>query len=263
MRALPLAFALTLLPAAAFAQTRPLQTEEATTAPAGRIALEVGAGFISAQPNFATGRERDRWDAPLLNLVYSPAASVEIDVEWVGRVIAVDDPSFGTVSDFGDVTLRTKLRFFDEKAGRPAFGARFSVTLPETDSAKGLGPNTNRMSAQFLLTKSAGRARFHANAGLAIHDKVFQPHAQYDLFAYGAAAEVSLGERTRVLAEVAGRAGRGEASIDRTHEARLGMRLTRRRVAWDAALRRGLSNSDGRWGFAAGLTWTARRERQP
>jgi len=45
-------------------------------------------------------------------------------------------------------------------------------------------------------------------------------------------------------------------------EARLGLRLGRQNVVWDAALRRGLSRYDGRWGFAAGLTWTA-RERRP
>lgn len=251
----------TAVSAPARAQTRPLQTEEATTAPAGRIMLELGGAFQAAQPSFLTGLPRARWDAPVLNLVYSPAGNVEIDLEWVGRVIAVDDPSFGSVSDFGDVTLRSKIRFVDEGPGRPAFGARFSVTLPETNQARGLGPNTNRMAAQLLLTKTAGRLRLHLNAGLAIHDKVFEAHAQSDLFAYGAAFELRLGGGASLLGEVAGRGGRGEPVVDRTHEARLGLRLERRRVAWDAAARRGLSDADGTWGFTAGLTWFARSSR--
>ena len=40
-----------------------------------------------------------------------------MDVEWVGRVIARDDPDFGNVSDFGDVTLRAKVRFAEGGEG--------------------------------------------------------------------------------------------------------------------------------------------------
>lgn len=253
-----LALAAAIAPAAALCQTRPLQTEEATTAPAGRIALEAGVRMIDAQPNFVGGLARARWDVPVLNLVYSPAANVELDVEWVGGVIAADDPAFGTVSDFGDVTLRSKLRLFAESGSRPAFGARFCATLPVTDSEKGLGPNTNRLSVQLLLTKSVGPARLHLNAGVAIHDEVSDPAVQDDLLAYGFAAEVRLGRRTLLLGEVAGRGGEGEPSVDRTHEARLGARLGAGSVQWDLAVRRGLSDADGDWGFTAGLTWTLR-----
>ncbi|HET9315195.1 MAG TPA: hypothetical protein VFQ51_06370, partial [Vicinamibacteria bacterium] len=108
-----------LVPAAAHAQTRPLQTEEATTASAGRVVLELGQDFIQHEPNFLTGQPRDRWDGPALRLVYSPADPVEVDLEWVTRVSTPADPVFGHVSDFGDVTLRTKLRFVDGGERRP------------------------------------------------------------------------------------------------------------------------------------------------
>ncbi len=254
------ALTLLLLAGPAFAQTRPLRTEEATTAPAGRIALEAGVEFQSNQQNFLTLRGRDVWQAPTLNLVYSPAANVEIDVAWVARVIAVDDPVFGTVSDFGDVSLRSKLRFFDERGSRPAVGARFEVTLPQTKRTKGLGPNVLRMSAQALLTKSLGPVKVHANAGLAIHDKGTSA-AQNDLFAYAFALQ--FGRSPSVVAEVAGRGGKGEPVIDRSHVARLGARFGSGSVQWDAALMHGLTDADGGWGAMAGLTWTAKRGRTP
>ena len=259
---LPGAILLLALAGSARGQTRPLQTEEATTAGAGRIALEAGVVAMSHEPSFLTLRGRERWDVPRLNLVYSPAANVEIDLEWPGRVIAVDDPDFGTVSDWGDVTLRAKLRFAGDRKGRPAIAARFAVSLPQTSHALGLGPNTNRASVQVLLTKSLGRLAAHANLGLAIHDQVFTPHAQHDLLAYGLALQRSVGARFTLLGEVAGRAGKGDPVIDRTHEVRAGLRYARRRLAWDAALRRGLSAADGEWGFTAGLAWTARAPRQ-
>jgi hypothetical protein len=83
------------------------------------VVLEVGGDFIRDEPNFLTGSERDRWDAPVLRLVYSPARNVELDLEWTAVVGAIDDPDFGTVSDFGDVALRAKVNFVQEDRGGP------------------------------------------------------------------------------------------------------------------------------------------------
>lgn len=245
-------------PAAVAAQTRPLQAEEAATGAAGRIVLEAGAAFVRAEPNFLTGGERDRWDAPVLKLVYSPSANVELDLEWVGRVIAVDDPDFGTASDFGDVTLRAKVRLVDEYEGRPGFGLRFGVALPETNDTKGLGPNTLRMSAQALLSKSFGRLQLHANAGLAIQDAPLSPHLQSDFLAYALAAVYTAGEKLDLVAESAGLVGHAHPGADEHAEVRAGVRYGTGRLRWDAAVRRGLSEADGTWGFTAGLSWTLR-----
>ena len=139
-----------------FAQTRPLATEEASTAAAGTVVLEAGASAISDEPNFLTGAARDRWDGPELRLVYSPAGNVELDVEWTVRVGARDDPDFGDVSDFGDVALRAKVRMAGRPGGRDAVGLRFGVVLPQTSFGNGLGPNALRMSAQVLASKAVG-----------------------------------------------------------------------------------------------------------
>src|SRR4051812_12087385 len=83
------------MPRMALAQTHPLQTEQATTAAAGTLVFETGLDVIGDEPNFQTGRSRTRWDGPLLRLVYSPDDRVELDLEWVTRVGALDDPDFG------------------------------------------------------------------------------------------------------------------------------------------------------------------------
>jgi hypothetical protein len=261
MRACPAlcgALALLLAASAARGQTRPLATEQAATAPMGSVVLELGADFIRSEPNFVTGRERDRWEGPLLRLVYSPADNVEVDLEWTARVGALDDPDFGDVSDFGDVALRAKLRFVEEADGRPAFGARFAVTLPETSYGNGLGPNALRMSAQLLLSKSLGGVSLHGNAGLAIHDEVQRPHEQRDFLAYGAALEWRALPSLALVAEVAGLAGRGMPGASERAEARLGLRRRLGRVVLDAAARRGLAQADGDWGATAGLAWEVR-----
>ncbi len=155
--------------ASVHAQTRPLQTEEAATAAAGTLVLEVGADLMRHEPNFESGGERTRLDGPLLRLVWSPADTVEVDVEWTARVTALGDPELGDVSDWGDVALRAKMRLRDGRDGRLGVAARFGVTLPETSFGNGLGPNALRTSAQLLLSKCGGVC-VHGNAGLAIHD---------------------------------------------------------------------------------------------
>jgi hypothetical protein len=248
--------ALAVLPAAA--QTRPLMTEEALTRPAGGIALEIGVEAMRAEPNFLTGRPRDRWDGPLVRLVFAPAGNVEVDLEWTTRVGVRSDPDFGSVSDFGDVALRAKVRLAGGNAGRPALGARFGVTLPQTSFGQGLGPNTLRMSAQALASVPFGRALFHANAGLALLDEPLRAHEQRDLLAYGLAGELRFARGLTLLAEVAGLAGDGMPGADARSEARAGLRGGGARWRWDAAVRRGLTEADGTWGLTAGLTFTLR-----
>jgi hypothetical protein len=244
----------------ASADTRPLLTEEATTGPAGQIVIETGIDFIQDEPNYLTGQPRDRWDGPLLRAVFSPADNVEMDLEWVTRVSTPNDPVYGDVSDSGDVTLRAKVRLVGGEGARSTLGARFTVTLAETSFGNGLGPNTLRAQAQMLFTQRLGPARVHANAGFLLFDEVLRPHEQRDFFSYGLALGVPAG-RAEVLAEVAGRAGKGMPGAEARSEARAGLRYALGRVILDAAVRRGLADADGTWGFTAGLSWLVRSGR--
>jgi hypothetical protein len=259
-----------LLVAAATArgQTRPLLTETAETARTGTLAFETGFDVIAQEPSYVTGVERTRWDGPLLRVTYSPADSVELDAEWVVRVGVAGEEGRGGAqsSDWGDVTLRAKWRFLRARGRRPALGARFGVSLPETSYEDtqfrplGLGPNTLRAFAEALATQAVGRARLLLNAGILIQDDVLEPHNQRDFLSYGAALEWPVGARLTVVAEIAGRAGQGSPGTDQHCEARAGARYARGRLRFDAAVRRGLTRADGTWGATAGLTWTVRGE---
>jgi hypothetical protein len=236
------------------AQDRPLVTESAQVAPAGTLTFETGFDYLRAEPNFITGAPRDVWAGPLLRLTYAPSAAAEFDLEWVLRVGQRDDPAFGSTSDFGDVTLRAKLRLAEARGARPALAARLVVTLPQTSFGDGLGPNTLRFSAQVLLTRALGRATFSANAGLAIHDEPLRAHEQRDFLAYGVAVTRRIGTRVELLGEVAGLLGDGAPGADARSEARFGLRLGSARLRGDVALRRGLADADGTWGVTLGLT---------
>jgi hypothetical protein len=246
------------------AQTRPLLTEPAVTAPVGTLVFETGLDVIADEPSYVTGTLRTGWAGPLLRLVYSPAASVELDLEWVARVgeWGEEGRNGAQSSDFGDVTLRAKWRIRDGGAGRATIGARFGVILPETSYEDkqfrplGLGPNTIRSYVEGLYTQPLGRVLVHANAGLFVFDEVYRGHDQRDFFSYALAVEWALTRSLALLAEVAGRYGDGKPGSDVTSEARVGVRFGTGRLRWDAALRRGLAAADGTWGATAGLAWT-------
>jgi len=248
----------------ALGQSRPLITEPAVTASAGTLVFETGFDVVADEPSYVTGAERTRWDGPLLRLVYSPAASVELDFEWVARVGVAGEEGRGDIqsSDWGDATLRAKWRIVEGAARGPSVGARFGVVLPQTSfedeefNPLGLGPNTLRAFVEALLTQPIGRGRLHVNAGLYLHDEVYRPHDQRDFVSYGLALEWPAAGRLALLAEVAGRAGDGEPGAAVRAEARAGLRFGGGRLRWDAALRRGLATADGTWGATVGLSWT-------
>jgi hypothetical protein len=135
----------------AVAQTRPLLTEPAATAPAGTLVFETGVDVIADEPSYVTGVERTRGDGPLLRLVYSPASSVELDLEWVARVGVWDEEDRGDIqsSDWGDVTLRAKWRVVEGRGGDPrsvrASASCFRTSYDDKQFRPlGLGPNTLR-----------------------------------------------------------------------------------------------------------------------
>ncbi len=257
---------LVLAAAGSPAQDRPLLTEPALTAPAGTLVFETGIDAIASEPSYITGIERHRWEGPSLRLVYSPAGKVELDLEWVARVGVWHEPGREVQgSDWGDVSVRAKWRIVSGRPGRPTLGARFGVVLPQTEFEDeqfrplGLGPNTLRAFAEALMSQTIGSGlRVDANAGLLLHDEVLRLHEQRDFFVYGLALEWAAQPGLKLVAEAAGRLGDGHPGAEQRSEARLGLRLGRGRLRWDAALRRGLGAADGSWGVTLGLAWMAR-----
>ena len=257
--------ALALLVPSAAGQDRPLQTESALTAPGGTLVFETGFDAIADEPSYVAGVERNKWEGPLLRLVYSPAANVELDVEWVARVGVWDEP--GRVvqdSDWGDVSLRAKWRALQGRGRRPTLAARFAVTLPETEFEDeqfrplGLGPNTTRVTIEALATEPIGSVRLDLNLGFLLFEEVFRAHEQRDFLAYGVALAWPMRPSLALLAELHGRAGDGMPGADQSAELRAGVRIGRGRLRADAALRRGLCAADGTWGLTAGLRWVVR-----
>jgi hypothetical protein len=254
--------------ARASGQDRPLLTESALTARGGTLVFETGFDAIADEPSYVTGLERNKWEGPLLRLVYAPADNVELDLEWVALVGVWGEPGREVQNSYwGDVSLRAKWRIREGRGRRPTLGARFAVTLPETEYEDeqfrplGLGPNTTRVAIEALLTQPLGPVRLDVNLGFLLFEEVFRAHEQRDFLAYGAALAWPARPSLSLVAELHGRAGDGMPGADQSAEVRAGLRLGSGRLRGDAALRRGLCAADGTWGLTAGLRWAVRTPR--
>ncbi len=249
------AVCLCLWPAWGWAQSQPLLTEPAGTAQRGTLAIETGLDLMHSEVNFLTGLARDRLNGPLVRIVYSPADTAELEIEGFIGVFALADPTYGTVADFGDITLRSKLRLLQDREHGLTYSVRCVTTWPETAYVNGLGLNVIRTSVQGLVSKSSGLWRLDLNAGLAVHDKIQQAHAQRDFLAYGLAVTRRLPQGVEALGEVAGLIGHGSPGADERSELRLGARMAWRNLTWSLALRRSLVREGGTWGVTVGLAW--------
>jgi hypothetical protein len=227
---------------------------------------EFGFGVLAAEPDFLTSATRTRWDLGVMRGARCLDGAAEFELEWVAQVAATGDLFVGGVSDFGDVTIRGKLRLARANGGRPELAARFSTTLPQTSFGNGLGRNTLRFHAQLLATWPARRVKVHANLGVALLDEALRAHEQRDLLAYGLQAAMPLGAkepRLELVVESAGQLGEGSPGADARAEMRAGVRQRRGRWTWSAALRHGLLEADGTWGLAAFLSFSPRSAPAP
>ncbi len=225
---------------------------------AGRFRYEAGAGALASEPNFLTGAPRTRWDLAVMRGARCLDGAAEFELEWVGAVAASGDPDFGSVADFGDVSVRTKLRIARPRGTRPELALRFAATLPQTSFGNGLDTNTMRFTSQLLATWLRPQVRVHANLGLALVDEALRTHEQRDLLAYGVQAAHPFGEGggTEAVVESAGQLGDGQPGADARAEFRAGLRHRRGRWTWSAALRRGLLAADGTWGLVAFVSFS-------
>src|SRR6202043_251172 len=84
-----------------------------------------------------------------------------------------------------DLAIGAKIRLVPETAGRPGFGFRFSVRLPNAKHESGLGQDTTDFSASLLTGKAVGSPRVVANSGFTILSEPLDAAKQNDVVTYG------------------------------------------------------------------------------
>jgi hypothetical protein len=256
----------------AFAQQRPLVTEDPEPIGAGRVLLEGGLDVAHNQEYPASGLKGNLLRLPTIGISVgiSSIAELQIDGGLYDRLhITNRDPLAPLASmltatgdsthDVSDVVIATKIRMLAETSGRPALGIRFATKLPNASNESGLGLDTTDFHITLLGAKTVQSIRVVGNFGVGILADPTVGNRQNDVIDYGVSFARAITQAAELVGELNGRASTRSGTPFPGTESRgilkLGGRYTRGSVRLDAGVFLGLTSIDPTIGFTAGFTY--------
>jgi hypothetical protein len=261
-----------VLPPRAFAQQRPLLTEDPEPIGAGRLLIEGGFDISRSEQFPVSGLEGNLLRLPTagVSVGISSIAELQIDGGFYDRLtIKTRDPNAplasqltatgGRTHDVSDFVIATKIRFMTEAAGRPALGIRFATKLPNASNESGLGLDTTDFHITLLGAKTVQSVRVVGNLGVGILSDPTQGHRQNDVLDYGVSFARAMTQAAELVGELNGRfstrGGDAFPGTDTRGLLKFGGRYTRGAVRFDAGIFFGLTTIDPTVGLTAGFTY--------
>ena len=263
----------TLSSSIAFAQQRPLVTEDPETIGAGVVLIEAGFDYQRSIFYPASGLEGNLLRLPTLGVSFGLGTSTELQIDGgpynhlaitsfrpaplSGRVDLDDDHTSG-IEDF---VIATKLRLVAEGPDQPAVGLRFATKLPTASTESGLGLDTLDFYASTLIGKTTQSIRIVGNVGFGVLSDPTRGDSHNNVLTYGLSFARAVKTGVEIVAEVNGRADlfNGEIDAPPGTESRAAMRFGARATSGslrvDGGIIIGMTTYDPSFGFTAGLTW--------
>lgn len=246
-------------------EDRPLKTENPEPLSAGMIRADFGVEFLHRQRYSLSGLEGDLTRFGVTSIRVGVGEYAEFQISGVFRdfltVSRRDTPVLSysfvgdTTSDFGDLTLGTKLRLAAEKGARPAIAFKFAVELPNATNESGLGTDQTEFYASTLLSKHLGRAQLLGNVGLAILGSPVQPNSQADLLTYGFGVVMPVRNRLELVGQVYGRQGPVRIGNESFAQVQAGARFRAAGLRWDVSGLAGLEHFNPSSGLIVGVAF--------
>ena len=270
--AFPVLLATLLWSPPAFAQQRPLLTEDPEPIGAGRLLIEGGFDLSRNEEFPVSGLEGSLLRLPTVGVSVgiSSIAELQIDGGFYDRLsIKTRDANAplaseltatgGRTHDMSDFVIATKIRFATESAGRPALGIRFATKLPNASNESGLGLDTTDFHITLLGAKTVQSIRVVGNLGVGILSDPTLGHRQNDVLDYGLSLARAMTQAAELVGELNGRfSTRGGGAFPGTDTRGLlkfGGRYTRGPIRFDAGVFFGLTTIDPTAGLTAGFTY--------
>lgn|SRR5262249_7496633 len=268
------AFAVVLVavPVAAFAQQRPLVTEDPETIGSGRVLLEAGFDLAHDYQNPVSGLKGNLVSVPTIGLSFGLSSIAELQIDGApfnSLHVTSRNPNApqaslltftgDTTTGFTDAVVATKIRLLSEAPSRPAFGLRFATKLPNASDERGIDLNTTDFSASVLAAKTVQSIRVVANVGVGVLSDPTNGHRQNDVLLYGLSLARAMTQEAEVVAEVNGRQSTRSGDPFPGTESRgllkFGGRFTTGSVRFDGAVFFGTTTLDPTIGLTIGLTY--------
>src|SRR5215203_125467 len=255
----------------AFAQQRPLQTEDPETIGSGRALIEAGIDYDRDVYLPVSGLRGNLTTLPSFGVSLGVSSIAEIQFDWgLYQKLKITDQVTGaplahlleldgdTTDDFGDIRIGAKVRLLSETAGRPAIGSWFSTRLPNAGNESGLGKDVQDFASALTIGKTVQSVRVVANIGLQMIGKPTEAVAQDDLMIYSLSVARAMGPRGEIVGEFVGRANFANIVTPGAEDRgllRFGTRYTINGVRLDAGVLIGLTPRDPAIGLTGGFTW--------
>ena len=261
----------------AYAQQRPLVTEDPETIGVGNVLLEGGFSLDSEQSNFVNGLKGDiaRLASFGASIGIGATAEVQIDGGILQRLTVTErlpNAPLETItlllpgdraSSMEDLIVATKVRLVSETESRPAIGIRFGTKLPIAAPDKGIGLGTTDFFASFLVAKTVRSVRTVGNAGLLVLSNPVTPGDSVNALGYGFSIARALTNAFEIVGEVNGRLSSFEEIVPGSPESRAVMRVAGRytyaMLRLDFGILLGITNSDPNFGISGGATYVITR----
>jgi hypothetical protein len=180
-----------------------LFTENANTAGDGNLSLGIGAEYLEKDRSIPLEAPTRLLKISTMHTRLGIGENVDLLIDWRGRLYA-EQASGKHVSDWGDVSLATKINFLKEAKSRPSLGVMYLVKLPNTSHAQLLGSNETDFFLSLLGAKRLGILHLRLNAGVGILDDPDHLDSQLDIYTMGAAGFIRVGEEADLFAEWTG-----------------------------------------------------------
>jgi hypothetical protein len=262
--------------ASAYAQQRPLLTDDIDITPQGAIELGAGIDFLQNAKFPLSGLKGDLTRVGDIRLRTGVAANVELQIEGtLQNFLAINSQSPSPIplnvsgnstNDFDDFTISTKVKLLSETKNLPAIGIKFGFQMPNTDQARGIGTNQINIFSKVIIQKKFGKrqgktplANIYGNIGLGIMNSPLANFTQNDVLLYGLAGIFRLNGRINLVSEVNGRlntrSGVAPLGTESIGQFRVGTQIKASGLRFDTAAVFGLTRNSPRSGFVFGVTY--------
>ena len=255
----------------AFAQQRPLKTEDPETIGSGRMLIELGIDHDRDVYLPVSGLRGNLTLLPSFGVSLGVSAVAEIQIDWAPyQKMSITEQVPGaplshfleldgdTTDDFGDIHIGAKVKLLGETARRPAIGSWFSTRLPNAGNESGLGKDVQDFSSALSIGKTIQSVRVVGNIGLTMIGRPTEAVAQDDLLIYSLSVARAISQKGEIVGEFVGRANFANIVTPGAEDRgllRFGTRYTMSAVRLDAGILLGLTPRDPEIGFTGGFTW--------
>jgi hypothetical protein len=261
----------------AFAQQRPLLTEDVDITPEGTIEVAAGVDFLQNVKFPLSGLKGDLTRVGDIRVRTGFSGNVELQIEGtIQNYLAINSQttpspiplnvSGNSTNDFDDLIVSAKVKLRNETGNLPAIGLKFGFQMPNTDQARGIGTNQINVFSKILLQKRFGRVtgkqprvNVFGNIGLAIMTAPLERFTQNDLLLYGIAGIFKVNERINIVSEVNGRlntrSGNAPLGTESVGQFRIGTQIRASNLRFDTAAIFGLTKFSPRTGITFGVTY--------